>query len=349
MDSEDNTGADDAPEADGTVAGAQLRAAREAMRLDLAHVAAETRIPLRHLEAIEAGDFESLPSRTYAIGFSRTFARAVGLDDVMITEAVRAELATGTMRRSEAGTVMEPGDPAKLPSPGLAWAGAFAALLLAVGAIAFFNAYFGAGTQPGSLLQADTAQPAAATAAAPSAATGPATAPPVGGEVVLTATDDGVWLRLYEASGERLAERTLGQGETLSVPAAAADPRINTGRPDALAITIGGKSVARLSDRPVTIANAPVSAAALLARAEPAPGPAAAPTSAPTTTTPASTSTTSRPVTRRSTNTETRSAQRAATTVPESADPAPVSVSQTSPAAASAEPASVPTGEGPTI
>lgn len=344
MDSEDNTGADDAPEADGTSAGAQLRAAREAMRLDLAHVAAETRIPLRHLEAIEAGDFESLPSRTYAIGFSRTFARAVGLDEAVITEAVRAELADGTMRRSEAGTVMEPGEPAKLPSPGLAWAGAFAALLLAVGAIAFFNAYFGAGTQPGSLLRADAARSAATTAAAPSA-TVPAPVPDTGGEVVLTATDDGVWLRLYEASGERLVERTLQQGETLAVPAAAADPRINTGRPDALAITIGGKSVARLSDRAVTMANAPVSAAALLARAEPAPPP---PTSAPAAAASPTTSATSRPVTLRSANTETRSVQRAATSVPESAAPAPAPAAQTAPAATAAASASAPTSEGPT-
>lgn len=345
MDREDNTGADDAPEADGTVAGAQLRAAREAMRLELAHVAAETRIPLRHLEAIEAGDFESLPSRTYAIGFSRTFARAVGLDEALITEAVRAELADGTMRRSEAGTVMEPGDPAKLPSLGLAWAGAFAALLLAVGAIAFFNAYFGAGTQPGSLLPSDTAQPAAATAAAPPDASAPASAPVTGGEVVLTATADGVWLRLSEASGERLIERTLQEGETLAIPAAATDPRINTGRPDALAITIGGKSVARLSDRAVTMADAPVSAAALLARAAPAPAPA----STPLTAAPAST-TTVRPVTQRPTTTETRSVQRAAAPVRESADPAPAPAAPVAaPAEASAAPASAPTGEGPTL
>lgn len=345
MDRADNTGADDAPEADGTVAGAQLRAAREAMRLELAHVAAETRIPLRHLEAIEAGDFESLPSRTYAIGFSRTFARAVGLDEALITEAVRAELADGTMRRSEAGTVMEPGDPAKLPSLGLAWAGAFAALLLAVGAIAFFNAYFGAGTQPGSLLPSDTAQPAAATAAAPPDASAPASAPATGGEVVLTATADGVWLRLSEASGERLIERTLQEGETLAIPAAATDPRINTGRPDALAITIGGKSVARLSDRAVTMADAPVSAAALLARAAPAPAPA----STPLTAAPAST-TTVRPVTQRPTTTETRSVQRAAAPVRESADPAPAPAAPVAaPAEASAAPASAPTGEGPTL
>jgi hypothetical protein len=84
---------------------------------------------------------------------------------------------------------------------------------------------------------------------------------------VLTALEDGVWLRLYEEGGERLVERTLAKGEVVTVPATAADPRINTGRPDALALTVGGQAVARLSDRPTTISGVPVSANALLARA----------------------------------------------------------------------------------
>ena len=37
--------------------GAQLRTAREARGLSLEQVAAETRIPQRHLQTIEAGEF----------------------------------------------------------------------------------------------------------------------------------------------------------------------------------------------------------------------------------------------------------------------------------------------------
>ena len=55
-------------------AGGQLRAAREARGLDLSQVAAETRIPQRHLENIEAGEYGNLPSRTYAIGVARSYA-----------------------------------------------------------------------------------------------------------------------------------------------------------------------------------------------------------------------------------------------------------------------------------
>jgi cytoskeleton protein RodZ len=261
MDSEYENSADGANLAPATGAGAQLRAAREGLRLDLAHIAAETRIPVRHLEAIEEGDFESLPSRAYAIGFSRTYAKAVGLDAATITDVVRAELADGSMRRVMPSSGMEPGDPARLPSSGLAWAGALAALVLAVGAFAFYNSYFAAGTEPGSLLT-PTPQAAQVATVSPS----PTAAPVAGGEVILTALENNIWLRLYEEGGERLIERTLKQGETVLVPSEAVDPRINTGRPDALAITVGGKPVAKLGETPATVSGAQVSAAALLGR-----------------------------------------------------------------------------------
>ena len=129
MNSEEISSAHDAPQPVISGPGATLRAAREAKRLDLSHIAAETRIPLRHLEAIETDNFESLPSRAYAIGFARTYAKAVGLDSEAITDAVRAELADGSMRRTIPQSGMEPGDPARLPSKGLAWAAGAAVLI----------------------------------------------------------------------------------------------------------------------------------------------------------------------------------------------------------------------------
>ncbi len=275
MDSEQDTGAGSAQDQAYDGAGARLRAAREARRLELPQIAAETRIPLRHLEAIEQGDFASLPSRAYAIGFTRTFAKAVGLDHAAIIDAVRGELAEGQMHRSSASSGMEPGDPAKLPSAGLAWFGAFAALVLAVGLIAFFSTRFGAGDGPAPLAPPPAPEPVAAAAPAAGAAV-----PATGGPVVLTATAD-VWLRVYEEGGERLLEKQLMKDESFTIPATAADPRINTGRPDLLAITVGGKPVPALSDKPEQLSGVPVSAAALLARAAPATTAANAATPAP--------------------------------------------------------------------
>jgi cytoskeletal protein RodZ len=265
MDSEEHTSADTASDAPTGGPGETLRAAREAQRLGLAQIAAQTRIPLRHLEAIEADDFESLPSRAYAIGFTRTYAKALGLDDVAVVDAVRSELADGAMRRTVPSPGMEPGDPARLPSRGLAWAAAGAVAVLVVGIFAFANTYFGAGTEPGSLLAPEPAERAAAPAT-PAAAAAAAAAPLPSGPVVLTALEDGIWLRLYEEGGERLTERTLKLGESVEVPLAARDPRINTGRPDALSVTIGGQQVAKLAEQPQTISGVAVSAAALAAR-----------------------------------------------------------------------------------
>ncbi|QUL36693.1 helix-turn-helix domain-containing protein [Erythrobacter sp. JK5] len=251
-------------------AGDRLRLAREEKGVDLDHVSAETRIPLRHLQAIEAGDFESLPSRTYAIGFSRTYAREVGLDDAAIADLVREEMAERHSNRVVMAGGMEPGDSTKLPSAGLAWFGAFAALLLAVGVVAFFSTYFGAGTGPAPLISGNDA---AATGEPPeqlATASGPtANAAPSGtGQVVFTALEDGIWVRFYEDGGDRLLEKQMANGERFEVPSDATEPRINTGRPDALAITIDGRSVPKLSDEPVTLGDTPISAAALLARAD---------------------------------------------------------------------------------
>ena len=72
--------------------GARLRAAREAQGLSVADVASRTRVTQRFLEALEDGDFTNLPSATYASGFARAYARAVGLDPSEIGRDIRAEI-----------------------------------------------------------------------------------------------------------------------------------------------------------------------------------------------------------------------------------------------------------------
>ncbi|MHA7819346.1 MAG: helix-turn-helix domain-containing protein [Erythrobacter sp.] len=257
-------------ESESASVGDRLRSAREARRLNLDHIAAETRIPVRHLESIEAGSFDNLPSRTYAIGFARNYAKAVGLDEKSITDAVREELADGQARASAMAGGMEPGDPAKLPSAGLAWFGGFAAIVLAIGLISFFTSYFSAGGELPSLIAEETSEPTNEVAAATELASagGESVVATSGGPVVFTALEDGIWVRFYEDGGERLFEAQMSQGDRFELPLDAVEPRINTGRPDAFAITIGGREVPKLSDEPETIGDTPVSAAALLARAD---------------------------------------------------------------------------------
>ena len=75
-----------------TGVGSRLKAARESAGQSLPQMAAQTKIPVRMLELLEAGNFAALPARTYATGFTRTYARALGLDEQAMVASVRAEL-----------------------------------------------------------------------------------------------------------------------------------------------------------------------------------------------------------------------------------------------------------------
>src|SRR3546814_15183499 len=64
-----------------STAGARLRQAGEAAGRSRADIATLTKIAERHLLAIEENRFGDLAARTYAVGFSRAYERALGLDD----------------------------------------------------------------------------------------------------------------------------------------------------------------------------------------------------------------------------------------------------------------------------
>lgn len=257
--------------------GGELQAAREASGLSLQELAAETRIPQRHLETIEKGDFAALPARTYAIGFSRTYARAVGLDDTMVADRVRAELDAQDVEPRDRAPGFEPGDPARVPSRALSWLSVLAVVLVLAGLFFVAKTFFAPAAELPSLVEQQEAEQAARQAAQPRpAATGrPAAAT---GPVVFTATED-AWVRFYTADGT-LAEMLMARGDTYTVPADARQPMVRTGRPDALQITVGGRRVPRLAEEQRVVSDVPVSAEALVARGRPAaaPSPAASPT-----------------------------------------------------------------------
>lgn len=250
------------PEADGRRGGAMLAQARVKAKLELAEISARTRIPQRHLAAIEAGDYTKLPSRTYVVGFSRTYARALGLDERAVTEQVRLDLEAGDPRGPMRPDRFEPGDPARVPSRRLAWLSALAVVLLVAGAFTFYRAYFSPGLGPAPLVEG-TAAPSQAPRGSRASVTPVAAA---SGPVVFTSLADGTWVKFYDASGKRLFEGQLAKGRSFTIPADAGDPRAWTGRPDALAITIGGRPVAKLGESETIMKDVPVSAKALLAR-----------------------------------------------------------------------------------
>ncbi len=241
--------------------GERLRVMREAAGLDLNDIGTKTRIPLRHLEAIERGDYAALPSPTYALGFTRSYARAVGADEAPLIVQLREDLG----REDPATHLMpyEPTDPSRVPSRLLAWTAAVLALVLAIGYWTWRSNYWG----PDAVTPVPSESPAAppvivATTAVPQI---PVAAAPATGEVVLTATAP-VWLRVYDASKTKLFEKEMTVGERYTVPADANNPMILTGRPDGLKVTVDGRDVAPLGTAEKSIKDVGISAAALAAR-----------------------------------------------------------------------------------
>lgn len=70
--------------------GLMLRGARNGRGLSVADVAKQTRIADRWIIAIEEARLEDLPAPVFAIGYVRSYARAVGLDPSAIVEHFRA-------------------------------------------------------------------------------------------------------------------------------------------------------------------------------------------------------------------------------------------------------------------
>lgn len=242
----------------GEDAGTQMRAARERAGLGLAEVAARTRVPLRHLEALERSDYAALPGLTYCAGFARAYARAVDLDEVALVAKIREEIdAKGELALGQY-QIDEPADPARIPPRALAWAAAVIALLIAGGYALWRTQIDAISTDEPLTAQAPPPQDSIRVPIKP-------IVPPSTGPVVMTAVED-VWLRIYEPEGKALFENTLKRGETYTVPQDARNPMILTGRADALAITVGGRPVPPLGTAERTISDVPVSAAALLAR-----------------------------------------------------------------------------------
>jgi cytoskeleton protein RodZ len=221
---------EDLVEADVPTVGERLRAARKEAGLSLEDVAAQTRIPLRHLESIESANWDALPAPTYTTGFAKSYATIVGLDRVEIGDQLRAEMG-GQRFATKTAEVFEPADPARTMPKALVF-GAIVAVILLIVVMSWLNRR--SLDQPD---QSSTNEPAVA-ATAPAQTTPTAPAQSVQSSVVLAATEP-VWLQVSEKGGATLFSGVLQPGQTFAVPPTATAPVLKTGKPEALKITVG--------------------------------------------------------------------------------------------------------------
>lgn len=255
--------------------GERLRAAREEKGLSLEEVAAQTRIPQRHLESLEVADWSKLPAPTYTIGFAKSYASAVGLDRSDIGDQLRAEM--GGARTSVADSeVFEAADPARAMPKWLVL-GAIAAVLLLILAMTWFNR---------RSLEQPTEDPAAPAAQQQPVAQVPQPASPtqVQGPVVLAANEP-VWIQVKD-QGRTLFEGMLNPGQNYPVPQTATAPLLKAGKPEALRVAVGSAVAPSIGPAGRVVSNVSLLPADLMrggrnAAGAPSPAPATAATPQP--------------------------------------------------------------------
>jgi cytoskeleton protein RodZ len=214
-------------------AGERLRVAREEKGLSLEDLASQTRIPLRHLQSLEQGDWSRLPAPTYTIGFAKSYASAVGLDRNEIAEDLRAEM--GGLRADSANAeVFQPADPGRTMPKWLVLA-AIGGIVVVVLLLSWLNERSLQGDSAPSTEvaateapQQQTGQPPAAQNPRPVQASGP---------VTLTATEP-AWIQVKDGAST-LFEGVLNPGQNFQVPPNATAPILKAGKPEALRITVG--------------------------------------------------------------------------------------------------------------
>jgi len=215
--------------------GERLKVAREQKKLSLEDIADQTRIPLRHLQNLEAGDWSNLPAATYTIGFAKSYASAVGLDRTEIGDDLRAEMGGQRFESGGNAEVFEPADPARTMPRWL--------VLSAIGAIALLVVIMtwlnNRSLEPDAAQEPSTEVAATAPAqnAPPAAQPAPQPAPPASGPVVLTATEP-AWIQVTDG-GRTLFSGELAAGQTFTVPQDATAPLLKAGKPEALRVTVG--------------------------------------------------------------------------------------------------------------
>ena len=114
--------------------GAILREQRLAMGLDIADVAAATRIRHLHIEAIEACAYDQLPGHAYALGFVRSYAALLQFDEASIVQRFRNE--TTGVPQKPSYTLPKPIPEGRLPT------GAIMFLAVLMGAAGYGGWYY---------------------------------------------------------------------------------------------------------------------------------------------------------------------------------------------------------------
>lgn len=224
--------------ADGSL-GQQLRRAREARGVTLREISEQTRITMRHLEAIESDDYKHLPGGIFNKSFVKAYARQIGFD-----EATALELYARTAREhGESDEVLTSpqrsriytGDPARSP---LVTAGLSALIVGVLILIVYAGLHYYRRTEgePGA-----TPTPTPAAGQAPAATPTP---PPAEDFRVQVRAKRQFWLTSWQDDEKKKRGRFVGPDSPEEfAPAASLNLFFDRASADALEVSVNGQAL----------------------------------------------------------------------------------------------------------
>ncbi len=294
------TAAHDGLRGDGPRIGESLRKVRAERGFNLADVARDTRIPLRHLTALEADEYDRLPARPYAIGFIRTYCNYLGISPNEVVDQYKN--ITYSLEAANPAVAPEPFDESRLPGRGLV-IGSIVGLIGFIALAWFAYAHFrqdkeipvvaasAASDMPSTpavvsqappVLSQSSAPPVSATpvppvaaatnavnpltpaAQTPAAPVAMAPATTAAGGLIIRALEDS-WIKVSDGGPVSLKIGILKAGDTYSVPNLAG-AKLTTGNAGGLALEYNGKPLASLGKKGELIKNMALDPTALAAR-----------------------------------------------------------------------------------
>jgi transcriptional regulator with XRE-family HTH domain len=233
--------------------GSRLREARKRRGLGLAAVERDTRIRARWLTALEEERFELLPERPYAIGFLRTYARYLGLEEQLFVDELSSRLPPEEGYEVQLSPSAAPRRRAF--GPWILAAVILAAVAATVIGLIGLGGSKGHTVSPPAQRARASPRPAAHPVGRPPVSTAPAaqTPGPQLAKLLLQAARGRCWLdaRLGSQHGRELHLGTLEPGQ--SVRLRGARIWIRLGAPSALDAALNGKRVALPSTTPVNV------------------------------------------------------------------------------------------------
>lgn len=248
----------------GVTVGERLRARREAEGLSLETVAERTRVPRRHLSAIEASDYSALPAAPYAVGFVKSYARVLGEPAEEAGRRFRVELDAAGQAQPQA-PAFAPADPARVPPLRVALVALAIAILFAAAYGSWRAGLFGTDTPDvRSRLAADGSLDVPPAAPKPRATVPASPAPAAAGPVVITATGP-AWIQVSDGD-KHLFTGMLKAGDRYVVPADAQAPTLRTAAAQAIQVAVGPTVLPPLAPPSTLVKNVSLKGADLLGR-----------------------------------------------------------------------------------